>query len=416
MPRGSKGKARKQSKQPKTPAKNKQQQKKKKRSLSPATKAALPAETKPPTEAKPPTETQRLVAEKPPAATPEPAEGQVDAEMEEVRARIASNPGYRRIRKAERQRWKKLASNKDFVWETWQLKYQLGEFFRLDPDQIKKYFDPSFSVTPSTLGAVRRRISSLRDEKLKALLTRYTRYALLYDVALVLTRENYFQTRSLGFKGTTYHVAVRSGQIRPIADGPWEEKGTLPLSKRVKPGDWLITGAPMSDGFESEVPVPSNLQSLLGKGLARYVLIEDEDKSSILRQILDFAYSPDQVTVIDYASTKFFLVGENVPLIDVWSDLRKVAADSQRQIGDGDQRGRLPKLWRVHGNLSLIVRNKGSLGDKAQILLRKEDRERKEKEDREGKEKGKDPKPQTAAARLAAKQSYLSQLKRQLRN
>jgi hypothetical protein len=408
MPRGSKGKARKQSKQPKTPAKNKQQLKKKKRSLSPATKAALPAETKPPTEAKPPTETQPLVAEKPPAATPEPAEGQVDAEMNEARARIRANPEYLRILTAQWRRWKKLAKNKDFVWETFKLKFQLLEFLERNPDQIKELFRPVFSVTPSNLDAVNGRISNLPDERLKALLTRYARYVLQYGVFLVLEND-YFQAHSLGFWGNKFHVAVRNGQIEPIADAPtWEEEGARPLAKSFRPGDVIVTGTPMSDGFESdELLIPTGLRSLMDNGWAKYVLIEDEDKSSILRQILDFAYSPDQVTVIDYESTKFFVVGENVPLIEVWADLRKVAAEFQRQIGDGDQRGASRKIWRLAARLNLIVRSKKTQTDKEEVLRRMQDREAIE-----------DKKTLKAwtAKRISSNQSYLSQLKAQLKD
>ena len=278
----------------------------------------------------------------------------------------------------------------------------MGELFQLVPDQIKDFFNPSFSVTPLTLIAVDRRIATVRDERLRALLTRYTRYVLRYDVVLVLTKNNLFQARGLGFRGDTYHVAVRNGQIEPIVDSiPWEEDAQGPPMT-----GQIITGLPMSDRFESEVPVPSGLQSLLDKGLAKYLLIEDKDASSLLRQILNFT-SPNQVAVIDCEFTKLFFVGENVPLIDVWPDLRKVVADSQRQNGNSDQRGRSPKLWRIHGYLSQIVRGNGSMEDKAQILLRIEDRE--------AKDKGRAQKPQTAE-RVASKASYLSQLKGRLKD
>ena len=94
----------------------------------------------------------------------------------------------------------KASSNKDFVWETARLKFQLLEFLRKDPDQIKEFFRLSFEVTPTNLDAVNRRIAKLRDEKLKALLTRYARYVLQYDVVLALAG-NVFQARSLGFWG-----------------------------------------------------------------------------------------------------------------------------------------------------------------------------------------------------------------------
>jgi hypothetical protein len=408
-----KGKAGKQSKQAKTPSK-------KKLSVSPVAKAQPAAEAQLPNEAQPPDTPE------PTGETLEPAESQIDVELEEARAaEVRANFDYRRKQKAEWRRWRKLANNKDFVWETWRLKFQLLESLGNDPDQIRKFFRPSLMVTPTNLGAVNRQILDVRDETLKALLIRCVKYVLRYQLVLSLAKAPpYFRIRGLGFWGNKFQVAIRDGQLEPIGGiPPWEEEGarrlrislkkqgTGSLPNRIKPGDVLVTGTPLSDGFESdELPVPAGLQSLVKEGWAKYVWIEDKDEFSMLRQITDFAYSPDQVTVIDYSSTfphKFYLVGENVPLNKVWPKLRRVAADSQRQTGKGDQRGRSPKLRRLYAELNLIVRGKGSMENRAQILRRMEDREREEKR--------KPPKPQTDA-RVAAKQSYLSQLKKQLKD
>jgi hypothetical protein len=393
---GGKVKVRKQSKEAKPPSKRKNN-----RSVLPVAKP------------NPPDDPQPLAEARPLAVISESTEEQVNADFEEIRARVAADPNFRRIKKAEWLRWRKLANDKNFVWETYQLKFQLREFLENNPGQIREFFRPTFNVTPYNLGAVTRRISDLPDEKLRALFTRYAKYVLRYGVDLILARTPpYFRTRGLGFWGNKLEVAVRNGQLEPIGGiPPSEEEGARPLlPNRIKPGDVLVSGTTLSESLESsELPVPAGLQSLVKEGWAKYVRIEDKDDFSILRQITNFAYSPDQVTVIDYSSTfphKFYLVGENVPLNKVWPKLRRVAADSQRQTGNGEQRGRSPKMRRLYAELNLIVRGKGSVEDRAQSLRRMEDREREEK--------GKPPKPQTAA-RVAAKQTYLSQLKKQLK-
>jgi hypothetical protein len=405
MAGGKKGKAGKASKQAKIPSK-----KINKFSVSPVAKA------------KPPAVTQPRVEAALPAVTSEPADEQIN---DDYKARAAADPTFPRIRKQEWLRWRKLATSKEFVWETFQLKFQLREFLEDNPNQIREFFRPSFGVTPYNLSAVTRRISDLRDEKLKALLIRYTKYVLRYGVGLTLARTPpYFRTRGLGFWGNKFDVAIRNGQLEPIGGlPPWGEEGARPLPtrlkkqgasplpNRIKPGDVLVTGTPLSDGFESdELPVPAGLQSLLKEGWAKYVLIEDKDKVSILRQLTDFAYSPDQVTVIEYNSTfrhKFYLVGENVPLQKVWSQLRRVAADSQRQTGGGDQRGRSStKLWRLSARLNLIVRSDRSLQEKGQVLMDMQDREKLRDK--------KVPKAQTTN-RNFSNQSDLSQLKQRLK-
>src|ERR1700730_1918950 len=102
-----KGKAGKQSKQAKTPSK-------KKLSVSPVAKAQPAAEAQLPNEAQPPDTPE------PTGEALEPAESQIDVELEEARAaEVRANFDYRRKQKAEWRRWRKLANNKDFVWETW---------------------------------------------------------------------------------------------------------------------------------------------------------------------------------------------------------------------------------------------------------------------------------------------------------
>jgi hypothetical protein len=151
-----------------------------------------------------------------------------------------------------------------------------------------------------------------------------------------------------------------------------------------------------AEGFESDVrATPPELERLVRDGIvkvkrpirqvervAKYVLIDDEDSFSLLRQMFYFAHSPNCVTVFRYNSVPshtLFLVGQNASQPDVWPRLRKVVAADQRTSSKTDQRGRVPDVYGLHGMLNVIVRGGGNQTLKATVYLRRAQRRAAEK-------------------------------------
>jgi hypothetical protein len=279
---------------------------------------------------------------------------------------------FQRVRASQWKRWRMLADNKEFVRETFRLKYQLEPFMKNDPDQLRPFFNPAFFVTAPNSRAAVRNIENIGDEKLKTLLMRYAMYVLRYDVILVLkSKRPYFRTQSVGFWGNKFHVELRNGRLEPVGSSPvWDGQ------------------TPLSDGYESaELVVPEALRPLLEDNAkeesakinkyptrAKYVRVDDEDEFSVLSQIMDFSYSPDQVSVIEYRSPmfrrNFFLIGENVSLNQVWGQLKKVVTEWQRETGGSDQRGKPPDIRRFYALRNTIVRGKLDEGAMAERFLK----------------------------------------------
>jgi hypothetical protein len=320
------------------------------------------------------------------------------AEQEELEQRIVEleeSQRYRDIIRLVWKRWRSLAKKKEFVWETMALKYQLTKAYAEKPDFVKRFFSPTFNVAAPQLRSVEKKIDGVTDENIRRLLRRYARHAVRYGIAFSLRAKSpYFRVRSSGFAGDNFHVVIRNGEIEPVVrplgeDSPYEE-------------------APLSDAFGSDEPIPPAVQPLMTgrENLARYVVIDDTEDFSLLNQLMDFAYSPNQVTVIRYNSTTprtFFLIGENVPLNKVFGSLKRVAAAAQREVTGSDQRGMTPNLRKLHGQLNLILR-RGTGRESATRLLDAE--ERRVASETEGKK--------DYLSRRQSIESHLSQLKRQL--
>jgi hypothetical protein len=350
----------------------------------------------------------------------------------EAAIRVLANPNYQKIQKAIRRRWRSLLNSKEFILETFALRQRLGDALQNDPDEIRKFFCPHFFVDVMYFPTVEKKINRVRDNRLRELLMRYAKYGLRYGVGFELDEnKSQFRARMGDVWGNKFNVAIRNGRLEPAGGAPFPEEGL-----------------PVSDGFESDgLPVPANLKQLVEEGTAKYVVINDEDDFSVIRQLLEFAYSPNQITVVEYGSTfrhQFYLIGENVPLNQAWPQLQKVAAKFQRSVVGHNQQGSPGDLRRLYEQLIALVRRKESMGVKAAWLIQNEERrarlrlhtnwsrarelERMKKAEAEkaraekgkataaqgGEPAAKQAKPRTYSQRLATKQSLLSQLKRKL--
>jgi hypothetical protein len=250
----------------------------------------------------------------------------------------------------------------EIIQETFRLKHQLKISFRDNPDQVRKFFRPKFFVDAMRFPAANQKINGVRDEELKVRLKRYAEYALRYGVIFGLSeKEPHFRVQGAGFSGNRFHVVIRNGQLEPF--------GGLPA-----PDEEIL----LSDTFESdEVSMPSKLKPLIEAGSAKYVLVDDNDDYSPFRQLMDFAYSPDKITMIEYRSTlrhQLYLIGEHVALNPSFDQFRAVSAQFQRNTAGHTQQGSPGDLRRLYEKLVAIVRRRGSMEDKISWLIANEDR------------------------------------------
>jgi hypothetical protein len=310
----------------------------------------------------------------------EPISTQIEATTNDWPSKIEPSPEFRKTKTALWNRWRALGDIKEFVWETARLKLRFERAYQDQPDVVRKFFRPAFTVSLVNDQGLEDRIRGV-DNEFGSLLRRYVDYAVRYGVQFRLFREApYFRVgEGQGVVNDRFQVVIRNGGFEP--------RGYLPPDTA------------FSDGFESDVTAtPSELERLVREGLAKYVVIDDEEPLSLLRQMFSFAYSPNHVTVFRYCSPPrhtLILVGQNVSLPEVWPRLRKVVAADQRTSTKSDQRGASPNLRRLHALLNTIMRGTDTQSVKAARFVR-------------------DKVSAGYPERLASMESQLSQLKRQL--
>src|ERR1035437_9447269 len=70
----------------------------------------------------------------------EPKGNQIEATTNDWPSKIEPSPEFRKTRAALWKRWRELGKSKEFVWETFSLKRQLGQAFEANPDLVGEFF------------------------------------------------------------------------------------------------------------------------------------------------------------------------------------------------------------------------------------------------------------------------------------
>lgn len=259
---------------------------------------------------------------------------------------IQRDPQFRAIRRAIWQKWRTLANDKAFIWETAKLKLNLKAAFKSHPKDVQLFFDPLFEPRLYPANEITKRIKKLSDKHLQNTLRAYTRYVLRFGVAMQLhKRAPHFRTRGTGADAdpsTKFHVKVTGSHFKPT-ESWWDDGNTS-----------------ISDYFGSEtVPVGPEMQKLIDTGVAKYVEIEDLQKRSLLNRLMDFAYSPDRLTFVLLASEQPYLlclIGENVSVEKTWRDASKVVSEFQKRQYSRTRAGRPPQLRELTKQLAVLLR------------------------------------------------------------
>lgn len=302
---------------------------------------------------------------------------------------VQLNPEFRKVRHAVWQAWRRLSQDKDFVWQTAKLKYNLTLAFQRDPVSLKAFFDPTFVPNGFPRETLASRIKALRDKRLRKVLRRYIVYVSHFKIAMRMhSVPPHFRTILLDADpATKYSVELFSNTFVPYG-GWWHDDSVSP-----------------SDFFGSEdVAVGREMQRLIDTGYAKYVRIEDGQPRSLFKQLAEFAYSDDALTFVLVECERpyvFCLIGENISVEKTWREAGRVVSEFQKISYGRTRSGRRTKLLELKRDLAALLRGKGTAKEKA--IRRLESRKRT------------NPEFQLTEKNVYSKMSDLSQTKRKLR-
>jgi hypothetical protein len=277
--------------------------------------------------------------------------------MDDWRDRLDRSPKFRKIRQAVWQKWRRLADDKEFLLETARLKDHLTPVFLKHPEEVRSFFHPTFQPTLARIEDIRSRIRRVANEHLRFALQRYVRYVLRFGVVMQLEdRAPHFRTHDFGTDPTNkFHVKVVKNNLEPQEPFWWDEQ------------------TPISDYFGSpKVTVGVELQRLIDAGVAKFVQIEDGKKRSLLTQLMDFAYSPDELTFLLLNMDQPYvlcLIGERISVDDIWRRASRVVSEFQKLEYGRTMAGRPRQVRKLHRELNRLLRDPGTpLKEKATEL------------------------------------------------
>ena len=254
------------------------------------------------------------------------------------------------------RKWRTLASDKEFIWETARLKYNLNILLADHETVVKKFFPVRFM--PDAFSPIRysAAIKSVEDKQLRRVLRRYTRYVSRFRVVMELhPKQPRFRVRMIDADPRSkFHVKVSRSHFEPLNEPPEDDT------------------AHVSEFFGAEyLPIGSQMQSLIDKGAAKCVWIEDPNKTSLFTQLMDFGYSPHQLTFVVVRSSQpyiFCVLGEAVRVEKEWHEAGKVVSELQEHLYRRVHVGRRPQMRQLRKRLAILLRRHGTDKDLAFLI------------------------------------------------
>jgi hypothetical protein len=275
----------------------------------------------------------------------------------QMRSALGDDP---RVRALRRRRWvhlRALAKDDAFRDETETVRSGLNAAYGFDPATVDAFMRQFWYPSPAVYLKTQQFVDRIPGSALRAALLRYLEYASRFGVYMVRRarkERTKFAVRGIVPRGEKFHVRVVEDHLEPAAGMPEDE--------------------PFVEYFASDtLPVVPELQNVIDKGHARFVLIEDDSFSTILSELEEFAYSPDAITFIVHRAERphlVCLVGERVSQPQLRASLPAVSAILRKHYNRG-KAGRPRDRVREKKAQNLLQKS-GRKGDMAYALAKGE--------------------------------------------
>ena len=302
-------------------------------------------------------------------------DARIERDLREERIRHSTT--YRKVQRGLWRKWRQLARDKEFLLETARLKLNLTLAWKEHPQEVAWLLRTVLLPVAPTSRVIPGSARGVRDKHLKVVFQRYSRYVCRFGVVMRIAKTPpYFRSEAIWQTARKFHVQVMRGHLRPITISPDEEELE-------------------SNFFASDaVGVAPEMERAIRDGNFKYVQVDDDSKGSLLQELVDFAYSPNDLTFVLLASKQPYvlcIIGDNVSIDGTWHRAGRVVAEFQEHQYGRIRAGRPVDFQKLRRDLAVLLRKEGTMMEKA-ILLSPE-----------------------SARSVYSKLSALSQLKRKLK-
>lgn len=210
-----------------------------------------------------------------------------EARLEEINA----------LQAATDRRWSKLNESKAFLIETHKLTNGLEKALAQNPKYVKRFFR-RFGYPTGRFKAINKFLSSISDKQTRDAIAAYPRYVARFGVLMKLWQKApHFRPYPLSSCGSVFSVRLKNGEFLPAGHYPGGDD-------------------PYIYFYESDpANAPEFFQSLIESGAAKFVEIDDQDKSSLFTRLELFAYSSETITFLIHRAEQpylFCLIGGDV--------------------------------------------------------------------------------------------------------
>src|SRR5579863_1951189 len=266
-----------------------------------------------------------------------------------IRNRVRRESLVTALNAMSERRHRELEADPMFVQGNDALLRHLAKAYAQNPEVVTHFFDQFSWPTASKLKDLNAFFREMQNPVLEKTLWQYVKHANRFRVVFVLRkRPPHFEIVEYLPGAAKFHVRIAEGQLTPIS----------PLADEDDPIDI---------SFESEkLKVPKSLTKPINRGLAKFVLIDDEEGSSCLSVLEHVAYFPEGITFVLHRAEQPYLlclIGEKVSA-ELWRKLNTTVTEMLRGNFGRAKAGR-PKDLKKLKQAKRLLKSPGSLKDKA---------------------------------------------------
>ena len=277
-------------------------------------------------------------------------------------AREARLRGFEELARQEQRaawlRWKALCKDRVFALDTARLKYNLTLWYKREPNLVTSFFQPSWPIYPAKIRAAQRRVDKIRDRSFRTVMQYYLSYAIRFGIYMTFKPKRShgrdrlcpFQVRTFPTGGAKFHIRVVNQHIRPIRPSVAGDETF---------DDLAISSVSLPDAAEELLKTTPDSYSR-----GTFVQIDDSKSGSLLSEFVQFCYSPEKLTFVHLNSDRPYLlciIGENVPVDDVWHPAGSVVKQLREQLYRRRMAGRPMNIAALKKGMNILLRGSPSL-------------------------------------------------------
>ena len=263
-----------------------------------------------------------------------------DQELDVLRNEAREGPYIAELVRSHWHKLRALGKDKAFILETELMKARLEQAYGIHPDKVKEFLRRFRHPLSRRNTEVDKFLNDVKGDDLRSILKDYVGYSERFGVFIRLNKNRpLFRVSVVETYGPLLHAKVVEDHLTPIKSDPGESFYALLENNNLE--------------------IPDELKEQVANGIASFIQIDDESRTSVISELETVAYRPNAITFVLHNARQPYLlclVGENVSQETVRLAGKVINAFRKKHLGRSSA-GRPTDVVELYKTLKALKKN-----------------------------------------------------------